>query len=126
MQVFGINLEQSLTPLSGYLSGITRAQEASASNIANINTPGYKPKRVSLAASVGLGSSPFETTLAQKMGGGSYLDTALAGGDGGEGDGVNLQQELMTVQKQALYFNLVSKRLSTVVTNLKAAGNIGR
>jgi flagellar basal body rod protein FlgB len=44
-----------------------------------------------------------------------------------EGDGtVNLQNELMDMQKNLMYFNMVSKRLSTVINNIKTASNVGR
>jgi hypothetical protein len=39
---------------------------------------------------------------------------------------VNLQDEFMDMQKNLLYFNMVSKRLSTVINNIKTASNVGR
>jgi flagellar basal-body rod protein FlgB len=124
MRLAGVNIDTSLSPLTTALSGLTKMQQAVADNIANVNTPGYKAKRPELAQTLGLTENPYETSLAQRMGS-SQLSSLLQSPDNAEGK-VNVQQEFLAMQKNLLMFNLVSKRLTTVITNLKASGNVGR
>jgi flagellar basal-body rod protein FlgB len=124
MRLAGVNIDASISPLGNALSGLTKMQQATADNIANVNTPGYKAKRPELANVLGLSDNPYETSLAQRMGS-SQLSSLLQTPDNTDGK-VNVQQEFLAMQKNLLMFNLVSKRLTTIITNLKASGNVGR
>jgi flagellar basal-body rod protein FlgB len=118
----GINLDGAVAPLSQNLSNLITMQKASAENIANVNTPGYKPKHYKFETFLGAEHSVMDTSLSSRMGA-SQLPEMLST----EGDGtVNLQNELMDMQKNLMYFNMVSKRLSTVINNIKTASNVGR
>lgn len=124
MRLAGVNIDASISPYGNALSGLTKMQQATADNIANVNTPGYKAKRPELANVLGLSDNPYETSLAQRMGS-SQLSSLLQTPDNADGK-VNVQQEFLAMQKNLLMFNLVSKRLTTIITNLKASGNVGR
>ena len=124
MRLAGVNIDASISPYGNALSGLTKMQQATADNIANVNTPGYKAKRPELANVLGLSDNPYETSLAQRMGS-SQLSSLLQTPDNADGK-VNVQQEFLVMQKNLLMFNLVSKRLTTIITNLKASGNVGR
>ena len=124
MRLAGVNIDASISPYGNALSGLTKMQQATADNIANVNTPGYKAKRPELANVLGLSDNPYETSLAQRMGS-SQLSSLLQTPDNADGQ-VNVQQEFLAMQKNLLMFNLVSKRLTTIITNLKASGNVGR
>jgi flagellar basal-body rod protein FlgB len=124
LQLSNLTIEGALAPLSTMIGGISQAQKATANNIANINTPGYKPQHIDLPTASGVEANPFETKLSRQLGG-SQLPTLLAQRTGQE-DSVNLQEEFLAMQKNLLLYNVVSKRLTTIITNLKASGNIGR
>ena len=124
MRLAGVNIDASISPYGNALSGLTKMQQATADNIANVNTPGYKAKRPELANVLGLSDNPYETSLAQRVGS-SQLSSLLQTPDNADGK-VNVQQEFLVMQKNLLMFNLVSKRLTTIITNLKASGNVGR
>jgi flagellar basal-body rod protein FlgB len=124
MRLAGVNIDTSISPLGNALSGLSKMQQATADNIANVNTPGYKAKRPELSNVLGLSDNPYETSLAQRMGS-SQLSSLLQTPDNADGK-VNVQQEFLAMQKNLLLFNLVSKRLTTIITNLKASGNVGR
>ena len=124
MRLAGVNIDASISPYGNALSGLTKMQQATEDNIANVNTPGYKAKRPELANVLGLSDNPYETSLAQRVGS-SQLSSLLQTPDNADGK-VNVQQEFLVMQKNLLMFNLVSKRLTTIITNLKASGNVGR
>ena len=124
MRLAGVNIDASISPYGNALSGLTKMQQATADNIANVNTPGYKAKRPELANVLGLSDNPYETSLAQRVGS-CQLSSLLQTPDNADGK-VNVQQEFLVMQKNLLMFNLVSKRLTTIITNLKASGNVGR
>ena len=118
----GINLDGAIAPLTQNISQLVTMQKASADNIANVNTPGYRPKRYNFETFLGADHSAMETSLSSRMGA-SQLPDLLSSQTQGQ---VNLQDEFMDMQKNLLYFNMVSKRLSTVINNIKTASNVGR
>ena len=122
MQFSGINIDGAVAPLSQNLSNLITMQKASADNIANVNTPGYKPKHYKFETFLGVDNSVMDTPLSSRMGASQLPDMLSTEGDGT----VNLQNELMDMQKNLMYFNMVSKRLSTVINNIKTASNVGR
>jgi flagellar basal-body rod protein FlgB len=123
MQLMGLNMDASLGSLSSTLGGLTHMQQVVANNIANANTPGYKAQRADFATTFGLAQNPMETSLSAKMGNNSMNKLLNEGNAEGK---VNLQEELVTMQKNLVYFSIATRRLATVITNLKASGNIGR
>jgi flagellar basal-body rod protein FlgB len=121
--LLGINFSQAINPTMQVIGGITQMQQATSSNIVNANTPGYKAKHVSFSAVLEQASSPFETSLSQQMGGG-MVATLL--GEAASGGQVNLQREMMTMQENLMNFNLASRHLRTVVTNIRTVSNVGK
>ena len=121
MHLMGINLTKTLTPLSTMLDGISMAQKATSNNIANVSTPGYAAQHPSFSSYIEQAANPFETSMSVRMGP-SQLSRLV---DPAEGK-VNLQQEMIDMQKNMLHYNLVVKRLSTTINNLKTASQIGR
>jgi flagellar basal-body rod protein FlgB len=101
------------------LSAISHRQQVVSNNIANANTPGYSAQKVSFADLLGSQDSPFENSLSRKMG-------TLPAEEMSTGEPVNLQQELVEMQKNLLFYNMTTRRISSVITGLKSATQIGR
>lgn len=115
------SLDGAMAPSMGLLDGLSKAQQANSANIANANTPGYRAKQVSFETILNQQSSPMETSLSLKMGP-SMLPQLIAP-DGGK---VNLQQEMLEMQKNLINFSLATKHLKTVITNVRTTSQVGR
>jgi flagellar basal-body rod protein FlgB len=105
--------------LSKMLNGISERQKVISNNMANAQTPGYTAKEVSFSQVLEKLDSPFETRLSQKMGSTQPLEMST-------GQPVNLQHELIEMQHNLLFYSMATRRLSTMVTLLKTASQIGR
>ncbi len=114
-----ISPHESLDLTLNYMSAIAQRQNLTSANIANAQTPGYTAKSVSFADLL-QGSSPFETRLSHKMG------SQLSNMSTDSGVSVDLQKELIDLQKNMLFYSMVSRRASSIVTNIKAASQVGR
>jgi flagellar basal-body rod protein FlgB len=118
--LFGVQLDEyGLKSLVHILNATSDRQKITTSNIANVNTPGYTAKDVSFAELIGQMDSPFETKMAQQAGGSHAQETDT-------GNPVNLQKELLDMQKNLLFYNMAVRRISTVITGLKSAAQVGR
>jgi flagellar basal-body rod protein FlgB len=112
-----------LNKISGLLGVIASRQQMTSNNIANLHTPNFSPRHASFDELLGQTSNQFETRLAQKMGGGSL--SALLGEDETP-QGVVLQDEMMDMQKNLLYYSIATRRLSSLLNALRTAGQVGR
>lgn len=110
-----------LSPIQNVLNAISDSQKWVSSNIANAHTPGYTAKSVSFSEVLSDHNNPFETSLSQKMGpsmdGFSFEDT---------GKPVNLQEQLIQTQKNTLFYGMATRRLTSIITSLRTASQIGR
>ena len=122
--MFSEIVRPQLGKISGLLGVIASRQQMTANNIANLHTPNFNPKHVSFEELLGQTSNQFETRMAQKMGGGGL--SALLGEDENNGQGVILQDEMMDMQKNLLYYSLATRRLSSLLNALRTAGQVGR
>lgn len=123
MQFLGINVGQAIGRQTDMISNLVTMQKAAADNIANVDTPGYRPKHYDFATFLSAEHSAMETPLSARMGA-SHLPELLYTSSAEEK--VNLQDEFMAMQKNLLYFSVVSKRLSTTITNIRTASQVGR
>jgi flagellar basal body rod protein FlgB len=114
-----ISPHQSLDLSLQYMSAIAQRQSLTSANIANAHTPGYTAKSVSFSDLL-QSDNPFETQLSHKMG------SQLSSMNTDTGISVDLQKELIDMQKNMLYYSMVSRRASSVVSNIKAASQVGR
>jgi flagellar basal-body rod protein FlgB len=123
MRFGGINLDSSIQPVMGQIDHLVTLQKMTADNVANVHTPNYRAKRVDFANFMGAHQNPtMDTPLSARMGA-SQLPELLATSSDGK---VNLQNEFMDMQRNLLYFNMAAKRMNTVITNIKAAAQVGR
>ena len=93
-------------------------QEAVSANIANVNTPGYVKQDISFNQYLGTLSKPLETKLSKKMGPGPIINEK-------EGK-VIVAEELMTMQRNALFYSIASRRISLLVQQMKTVTQLGR
>jgi flagellar basal-body rod protein FlgB len=125
--VFGQNtLDQgntfgNLATLSQYLGALGEKQQLTSNNIVNAHTPNYTRKHASfqqvLAARVRHDETHFSETMGTAQSPMWRYDT---------GEKVNLQDEFLELQKTLMNYNIVTRRLSSVITNLKTAAQTGR
>jgi flagellar basal body rod protein FlgB len=109
----------SLDMVIHYLGALSESQRITSANIANAQTPGYTAKGVNFSDLLKT-DNPFETDLSRKMG----SKVSEVGAD--TGVPVDLQKELITMQKNMLYYSMVTRRASTIFNSLKSASQVGR
>jgi len=97
---------------------ITKRQEAVSANIANANTPGYVRQDISFGEYLDTLGSPLETKLSQKLG-----PSPIMYSRGGE---VSTAKELMTMQKNMLYYTIATRRVNTTIQEIKSIAQLGR
>ncbi|MCU1424401.1 MAG: flagellar basal-body rod protein FlgB [Microbacteriaceae bacterium] len=100
--------------LSSALDGLALRQRTIASNIANVNTPGYHAKRVlfedALAASVKRGDGTVEATTV------TSLEPTLL-----NGSNVNLDTEILSNVDTVLRFQFASQAVGGAYSSLRTA-----
>jgi flagellar basal-body rod protein FlgB len=127
MQFSGINLDTALGPSEYQLKQLNTLQKAASDNIANVDTPGYRPKRFNFSAFMTGGYGPeaglMDTPLSAGMGQSMLSDMLYTQGRDGK---VDIQQEFMDMQKNYIYFQMATRHIGTVINNLKTASQVGR
>lgn len=101
------------------MAAISERQRLTSANIANAHTPGYTARSVSFSDLL-KADNPFETDLSQKMG------SKLTEMSTDTGTPVDIQQELIDMQKNLLFYSMATRRASTIFSSLKAASQVGR
>jgi len=97
------------------LQGLTARQQATAANIANAQTPGYRAQRVN-----------FEDSLASAMNAGDPQDASINTVDAGTpanitGNTVQLDSEVTDLQKEGLQYQAVASAISFKYSLLRTA-----
>ena len=115
--------DRGLQTLSGWLNGLSRRQQATSNNIANIDTPGYIRQSVNfeteLQRAFGRGSNQLAATDARHFTGGSALRDQL-GMDPQQllestrmdGNSVDIDQEMITLTETQMRYQAASQALS--------------
>ena len=109
----------SLQTVTQKLTAISERQKLVSANIANAHTPGYTARSATFAELLQT-NNPMETPLSQKMG------SRMAEINYNTGEPVDLQKELIEMQKNMLFYNMVSRRATSIFTGLKGATQVGR
>lgn len=97
---------------------IAKKQKVVGNNLANVNTPGYLREEVDFERYIGSLKNPIETKLSKTLGPSPLLSKR-------QGE-VNVTQELLDMQKNGLYYTVVARRMSNIITELKSVAQIGR
>lgn len=111
----------SMSALSQYLNTLSYKQKMVSHNVSNAHTPGYRALEGTFAQVLSSMQKPFETSYSQTMG--SMISPMWRYSTGHK---VNLQDEFLEMQRILLNFNMVTRRLGTVITNLRTAAQTGR
>jgi flagellar basal body rod protein FlgB len=118
--LYGLDIEgNGLGSLVHMLGAISERQKITTNNLANAHTPGYTAREISFSELLGQMDSPFETRLSQQMGASMAME-------GNTGQPVSMQKELVDMQKNLLFYNMAVRRISTVITGMKTASQVGR
>lgn len=107
--------------IGSVIHSIARRQEVNSNNVANANTPGYQAKSLSFSDVLGNLNNPFETRMSHKMG-----SSNIALDETSTGMPVDLQKELIEMQKNTLFYSVATRRASTIFNTLRTASQIGR
>ena len=93
-------------------------QKAIGANLANIDTPGYIRKDIDFSQYLGTMDSPLETQLSSKLGPSAVITE--------QQKGVDLNQELTEMQKNAVLYSVAARRMSNIITEMKTVINVGK
>jgi len=113
---------QSIDPMQNtslILNLIAKKQKAIGENLANIDTPGYVRKDINFGQYLNNGTSPLETKLSSTLGPSPVGEEEV----GGE---VNPANELMVLQKNSLLYSMATRRMSSIITEMKTVINVGK
>lgn len=104
----------SVRALDSALDGLALRQRVSAANVANLQTPGYRARRVmfedELARAVSRGSGAVEATVAR-----SLEPTRL------DGNNVNLDTETLVQIDTSLRYQLATRAMDGTFSSVRAA-----
>lgn len=110
----------SMKDTSFMLDLIAKKQKALGENLANVDTPGYVRKDVNFGQYLGsMGSSGLETELSSKFGSSPVFDEQ-------NGESVNAGNELMQLQKNSIMYSMATRRMSSIITEMKTVINVGK
>jgi len=108
----------SLDKTNLILDAISQKQKVIGANLANINTPGYVRQDFDFSQLIGPLSSPLETKLSQKLGPSPLMNQA-----GGE---VTASEELVNMQKNALFYTMATRRMTSIISELRTVLQVGK
>ena len=110
----------SLQKTGQILSMLGNKQKIIGQNIANADTPGYTKKEMNFSDYLGSGVSVLEGKMNNKFG-----SVSMAGLEN-TGETVNLADEMVDLQKNSLMYNIAVRRMSSAITEMKTAINLGK
>ena len=97
---------------------IGERQKVLSSNIANMDTPGYKRKDVSFSQYMGGASGSLETALSVKMGPCPVINYETGGK-------VDPASELSEMKKNQLLYAEAARRMTSIITEMRQAVSMG-
>jgi flagellar basal-body rod protein FlgB len=122
--------DRGISTLTGWLDGRSRRQQATANNIANIDTPGYVRQEVNfeteLQRQIGNGSSEMAATDARHYTSGSTLRNGLGmdpqqllTSTRADGNSVDIDQEMVLMTETQMRYAAASQALSKKLGNIR-------
>lgn len=97
---------------------IAEKHKALSSNLANMNTPNYKRKDVSFSQYLAGTFNPLETKLAAKMGPSPVMVQT-------SNEKIDPATELSEMNKNSILFAVASRRMTSIITEMKTVINMG-
>lgn len=118
-------VDQSVAPLSNHLRHRAMRHGAIASNIANVDTPGYKAVDVTFKAALESATGRMAVTNRRHMepaGFSAMMDVVELGGDARrDGNNVNIDHEMVKLAENQLEYRFLSRRLKAKFDKIKEA-----
>lgn len=127
MNVLG---DSTIGTITGWLRGLAHRQEATSSNIANIDTPGYRrqevPFEAELRRAIGSGSQRLATTDPRHLAAGrSTRDqlgvqaAQLLTSSRLDGNDVDVDQEMITLAETQMRYQAAASALNTKLSTIR-------
>lgn len=98
---------------------IAQRQRALGSNLANIDTPNYVRKDINFQNYLGTMNSPLETKLSNKLGPSAIMEERA-------NEKIDVANELNEIQKNSLLYTMATRRMSSMITEMKTVINVGK
>lgn len=98
---------------------IAQRQRALGSNIANVDTPNYVRKDIDFQSYLGTMNSPLETKLSERLGPSGILEER-------ENEKIDIANELNEMQQNSLLYSMATRRMSSIITEMKTVINVGK
>jgi flagellar basal body rod protein FlgB len=98
---------------------ISQRQRALGSNVANVDTPGYVRRDVDFSQYLGSMNSPLETQLSAKLGPAAIIDDR-------EKTEIDIAEEFSEIQRNSILYNVATRRMTNIITQMKSVINVGR
>jgi len=111
-------LDDTFEKSSVILDLTSKRQQILGANIVNAHTPGYVRHDINFEQYIGSLNTPLETEMSKKLG-----PSPLTQDKGGE---VSMQNELIEMQRNMLYYSVATRRMSSVIQQLKTVAQIGK
>jgi len=98
---------------------IAQRQRAIGSNIANVDTPNYVRKDINFQNYLGTMNSPLETKLSAMLGPSCIMEDQ-------EHEKIDIANELNAMQQNSLLYTMATRRMSSIITEMKTVINVGK
>ena len=98
---------------------IAQRQRALGSNIANVDTPNYVRKDIDFQSYLGTMNSPLETKLSERLGPSGILEERA-------NEKIDIANELNEMQQNSLLYSMATRRMSSIITEMKTVINVGK
>lgn len=106
---------------TGYmLDLIAKRQKVIGDNLANMDTPGYVRKDLDFSQYLGSMDNSLETKLASKFGSPIPVEESTSAGP------INPANELLELQKNSILYTMATRRMSSVINEMKTVINVGK
>ena len=98
---------------------VSQRQVALGSNLANVHTPGYVRRDINFGEYLSSLNSPLETKLSQKLGPSAIIEEHFQ-------EQIRPDKELLELQNNSLLYSMATRRMSTIITEMKTVINVGK
>ena len=98
---------------------ISQRQRVLGSNVANVDTPGYVRKDINFSTYLGSMNSPLETKLSTALGPSGVIEDR-------RNQEIDIAEELAEIQKNSIMYTMATRRMSSIITEMKTAINVGK
>lgn len=98
---------------------VSQKQKAIASNLSNMDTPGYVRRDINFAQYLGSMNSPLETKLSTKLGPSAMIEARGS-------EEIDPVFEIAEMQKNSVVYSVAVYRMSNLITEMKTVINVGK